>query len=115
MDMSVELLQNKVHKWNLERQEGQQPVLVGFKQAKLLQEASQKNFNPVELRLCASRKLPWSRVDRSSMVTLVFCDSAARRNFLEWAKLEQWYYYSQPPPTRDAARRGPASPPAGAG
>ena len=102
-DMSVELLQNKVHKWNLERKEGQRPVLVGFKQAKLLQEANQKKFDPTKLRLCASRKLPWTRTDRSSMVTLVFCDSAARREFLEWSKLEQWYYYSQPPPTRDAS------------
>lgn len=96
--MSVELLQNKVHRWNSDHEKDGAPVLVGFKQAPLLLEAQEKKYDVNKLRLCASRKLPWAKnAARSSMVTLVFKDSAVRKQFMLWSGWDRWYYYSQPP------------------
>ena len=96
--MYFEDLEKEAAQWS--RETGQL-VLAGVYQDKLLRKARLKKFDAHHLRVIATRKLPRQGGGTPTMLTLVFRDSAARRSFIEWSGLKRWYYYSQPPPTRD--------------
>lgn len=94
----AEQLQRDAECWSKSERSktGQLPVIVGYFQSKLLEEAISRGYDPSKLVLFASHKLPRHNGGKS-MLTFAARDRETRNKFVKSVGLTSWYYYSQPP------------------